>query len=99
MFIPREQQHMQQDCDHCVACRWCHTRNFTKDCFTLLDGPANHRFCDADCSAKWVQYRHMIGIAHVVRMPPHVRKEYLKGRTIDEFISDGMAVSCDHKRS
>ena len=65
-----------------------------KDLFTLRDGPADHRFCDADCAAKWVQYRHMIGVAHVVRMGPELRKEYLKGKTIDEFISDGMVVKC-----
>lgn len=95
MFIPRDRHH----CNHCSSCKWCHTRNLVKDCFTLRDGPVDHRFCDGDCAAKWVKYRHMIGVAHVVRMPPCIRAEYLEGKTIDEFISDGMVVKCARKPS
>ena len=70
-----------------------------KDCFTLKDGPANHRFCDTDCSSKWVKYRHMIGVAHVVKMPRELRNVYLNNHTIDEFISNGMCIPCEVKHS
>ena len=93
LCIPREQYYIPSSCcDHCALCEWCHTRHLIKDVFTLRDGPVSVRFCNADCSAKWVQYRHMIGVAHVVRMPKLLREQYLKGKTIDEFISDGMVV-------
>lgn len=49
-------------------------------------------FCDADCAVKFTEYRHNIGVAHVLKMPISIRKEYLKGKTIDEFISNGMKV-------
>lgn len=65
----------------------------------MHDGPAHHQFCDADCAYKWVRYRHTIGVAHIVRMPPLMRSEYLKGRTIDQFISDTLLAKCEHNQS
>ena len=49
-------------------------------------------FCDTECSGKWVRYRHMIGVADVIKMDKETRENFLKGSSIDEFISNGMVV-------
>lgn len=60
--------------------------------FCVRDGPIDRWFCDANCSVKFATYRHMIGVEHVVKMDSRTRAQYLKGITIDEFISNGMCV-------
>lgn len=60
--------------------------------FKIIDGPVHHWFCAQDCSQKWLHYRHMIGVAHVVKLEPALRAAYLKGKSIDEFISNGMVI-------
>ena len=52
-------------------------------------------FCDTECSGKWVKYRHMIGVADVIKMDKETRENFLKGSSIDEFISNGMVVCKD----
>eukprot|EP00966_Prymnesium_polylepis_P230488 5333491-Prymnesium_polylepis.1 len=93
MFLPKYTRNVK--CR--VVCKWCHARCDVKECFTLRDGPADHQFCNTVCSSKWVKYRHAIGVAHIVRMQPvHVmRIEYLKGKSIDQFITDGLVVKCE----
>lgn len=77
-------------CRHCVRCRWCLNRGWRKEMFKVKDGPSEYWFCDADCSAKFVKYRHIIGTAHILRMDIVMRNEYLKGMTLDDYISNGM---------
>jgi hypothetical protein len=79
-------------CTYCVVCRWCHKRDVKKHMFVVRDGPIDRWFCDADCSVKWTEYRHHEAMAHVVKMSVQKRKEYLQGKTIDEFISNSMRV-------
>ena len=71
-----------------MLCKWCYTRGLRRGSYRFRDGPVDHWFCTEECGRKWVKYRHVIGVAHVVKMPSGVRTEYLKGKTIDEFISD-----------
>ena len=91
MFIPRNTR-KAMPCTYCVVCRWCHERNLKKHMFVVRDGPIDRWYCDANCAVKWAEYRHHIGVAHVLKMPVGIRKEYLKGKTIDQFISNGMKV-------
>ena len=98
MFIPRSHG-TRRGCDHCAECKWCHQRNLLKECFTLKEGPARHVFCDTQCSANWVTYRHRIGVAHVIKMDRVERDAHLNGHTIDEFISNGMITPCEVKQS
>jgi hypothetical protein len=61
--------------------------------FVIRDGPMDRWFCDANCALKWAEYRHDKRVAHVVKMPVGLREEYLKGKTIDEFISNDMKIA------
>ena len=94
MFIPHTPHYYKR----CVKCKWCHERKPIKLCFTLKEGPSCFRFCDTTCSSKWVTYRHTIGVAHVIKMSAELRHTYLKGYTIDEFISNGMCIPCEAKQ-
>ena len=96
MFI-RKKQHMK--CTHCVRCRWCLHRDWRKDMFKVKDGPSEFWFCDCECAAKFVKYRHMIGTAHILKMGPVVRSAYLDGMTLDDYISNGMKRHADAKVS
>ena len=58
--------------------------------FCVKEGPMERWFCDADCAAKYVKYRHMVGVSHVLKMDPLQRKMYLDGRSLDDFILNGM---------
>lgn len=94
MFI-KYSRPMAVYCELCTTCKWCHERDMRKNMFRVRDGPIDHYFCDGDCHQKWVTYRHMIGAAHVVRASPKIRAAYLKGMTIDEFISNGMSIDAE----
>jgi hypothetical protein len=58
--------------------------------FKMKDGPSEYWFCDAECAAKFVKYRHMIGTAHILKMDLVMRNAYLDGITLDDYISNGM---------
>jgi len=87
MFIPKPLP--MRGCTHCTRCRWCLLRNWRKDLFKLKNGPVDCYFCDADCAAKFVKYRHMIGVAHILKMNECIRVAYLDGMTLDDYISNG----------
>lgn len=71
-------------------CRWCLKRNVKREMFCVKNGPSEFWFCGADCAAKFVYYRHVIGASHVLKMTPKDRVEYLEGETIDQYISNRM---------
>ena len=58
--------------------------------FKVKHGPTEYWFCDANCVAKFVKYRHMIGTAHILKMDPVMRHAYLDGMTLDDYISNGL---------
>lgn len=60
--------------------------------FCVRDGPIDRWFCDANCSLKFAEYRHNPGTYLLLKMNRQEREQYLKGMTIDEFISNGMTV-------
>jgi hypothetical protein len=88
MFIREAHEPMRTVCNWSMHCRWCHKHDVKKNMFCVKDGPVEHWFCDADCADRWVVWRHVIGVAHVVRMTPHARSEHLKGDSIDNYISE-----------
>jgi hypothetical protein len=90
MFIPRNTH--KHSVLKLVVCRWCHEHNLKKHMFVVRDGPIDRWFCDTNCAAKWTENRHCIGVAHVLKMSSSIRQQYLKGKTIEEFISNGMKV-------
>ena len=97
MFIPSDQRHMyRHTCEHCISCRWCYTRRLRNDAFRIKDGPGDFFFCDTDCSSKWCKYRHVVGLAHIVKMPADLRQIALEGRTIDEYIARGVVTTVEH---
>lgn len=65
--------------------------------FKVKQGPSEFLFCDANCAEKFVKYRHVIGVAHILKMSPTTRNEYLKGQLIDDYISDYFTKQCEHK--
>lgn len=87
MFIPKSRP--MGTCTQCAQCRWCVSRNWRRDLFKLKNGPIEHYFCDADCAAKFVQYRHVIGVAHILKMDKDSRIAYLGNITLDDYISNG----------
>lgn len=62
-------------------------RGFRKDMFKLKNGPTEFWFCDTTCSSKFVMYRHVQGISHILKMDNSDRKAYLEGEAIDDYIS------------
>lgn len=91
IFIPRD---VQVPCNHCVDCRWCGHRGWKREMFHYKDGPGDFWFCDTICSTKWVRFRHVHGIAHVLKQLPPERVKYLNGLTIDEYIRQELAKNC-----
>jgi hypothetical protein len=87
MFITKQRQRMP-NCTHCACCRWCLTRDLRKNMFKLRNGPIDYYFCDADCSELFVRYRHVIGIAHILKMSAENRDKYLGGKTLMDYISN-----------
>ena len=57
--------------------------------FRVRDGPATFWFCDADCSAKWVEYRHVYTIRKLLNMSPEERNAALGGKSLDEHLLTG----------
>ena len=89
MFIPKDQRHMYKSmCNVCTRCEWCHDTMLRRNAFKLIDGPGNFFFCDVNCSTKWVKYRHDHRCANVIKLDPKLRKIYLDGKSMDEFISN-----------
>ena len=95
MFIPRDTRRTR--CEHCIVCRWCHARMLRSEAFRMKDGPQDFHFCDTECSNKWLKHRHVIGLAQIVKMPAIMRTEYLRGRSIDEFVASGELKQYEYK--
>lgn len=85
------------ECSYCVDCKWCTARGLKKEMFRLKDGPGDFWFCDTHCSCNWVRYRHVYGIAHVLRMATKERKEYLADTTIEEYVNNEFKRNSDLK--
>ena len=77
---------MSNRAEQCVCCKWCHVKSKKGVMFVVKDGPSEHWFCDATCAQKWMLWRHDVRVAHVLRLPPVIRVEALRGRTIDEHV-------------
>lgn len=94
MFISKDTRKI---CRHCGYCRWCMARNWRDMLFKVRQGPSEFLFCDACCAAKFVKYRHVIGVAHILKMSPTARSEVLKGQSIDDYISKEVDKQCELK--